>query len=84
LRLCEILRTRAQGARSLGRNKNNNSGMGPMKKIWPAGTLRSNRAAACWHWLATGSLILFMFGSFAERAWVLLNSDLGQLVRRLH
>jgi len=55
-----------------------------MAKKWPAGTLRSNRAAACWHWLATSSLILFMFGTFAQRAWVLLNSDAGQLVRRLH
>ena len=55
-----------------------------MKKEWPAGILRSNRAAACWRWLATSSLILFFLGTFAQRAWVLLNSDVGQLVRRLH
>ena len=55
-----------------------------MKAKWPAGTLRSTRAAACWRWLATSSLILFVFGTFAQRAWVLLNSDVGQLVRRLH
>jgi hypothetical protein len=58
--------------------------MGLMKKKWPAGTLPSNLAAPCWHRLATSSLILFLFGTLAQRAWVLLNSDVVQLVRRLH
>ncbi len=33
--------------------------------------------------LLASSLILYLLGSVAQRAWVLLNSDVAQLVRRL-
>jgi hypothetical protein len=34
--------------------------------------------------LVTNSLILYLLGNVAQRAWLLLNSDVGQLIRRLH
>ena len=34
--------------------------------------------------LVTNSLILYLLGNVAQRAWLLLNSDVSQLLRRLH
>lgn len=34
--------------------------------------------------LLTNSLILYLVAVASHRAWVLLNSDVSQLVRRLH
>ncbi len=34
--------------------------------------------------LVTNSLILYLLGNAAQRAWLLLNSDVSQLIRRLH
>ena len=34
--------------------------------------------------LLTSSLILYLAAVAAQRTWVLLNSDVGQLLRRLH
>jgi hypothetical protein len=37
----------------------------------------------CARRLVASSLILYFIGSFAQRAWLLLNSDMGQLIRRV-
>ncbi len=34
--------------------------------------------------LLTASLILYLAASAANRTWVLLNSDVGDLIRRIH
>lgn len=34
--------------------------------------------------LLTSSLVLYLLAVAGQRAWVLLNSDVGQLSRRLH
>ena len=34
--------------------------------------------------LVASSLILYLLGTVAQRARLLLNSDVGQLIRRLH
>lgn len=34
--------------------------------------------------LLTSSLVLYLLAVASQRAWVLLNSDVGHLLRRLH
>jgi len=36
------------------------------------------------HRLVTGSLMLYLAATLAQRTWELLNSDVGVLLRRLH
>jgi hypothetical protein len=49
----------------------------------PGRTLRTtlHDAAAA---LVSSSLILYLAAVAAQRTWVVLNSDVGQLLRRLH
>jgi hypothetical protein len=61
--------------------------MRPMENLWPAKGAR----ARCRELATTGvqrlvasSLILYLIVAMAQRAWTLLNSDVGELVRRLH
>jgi len=55
-----------------------------MHSKWPAATPRPKLTPAFVQRLATSSLILFLLGAVAQRTWVLLNSDVAQLIRRLH
>jgi hypothetical protein len=48
----------------------------------PAAAGRHGTVAALLQRLVSGSLILFVVGSLAQRTWVLLNSDVGQILRR--
>jgi hypothetical protein len=49
----------------------------------PAAAGRRAAGAGFLQRVLAGSLILFVLGSVAQRTWVLLNSDLGQILRRL-
>jgi hypothetical protein len=58
-----------------------------MKAGRPAGSRRAARARtleALVHELLDNSLVLYLAAFAAQRAWVLLNSDVLQLLRRLH
>lgn len=49
----------------------------------PVGALsRPNIVVECARRLLASSLILYMMVWIGQRAWVLLNSDIGQLIRR--
>ncbi|MBP1689325.1 MAG: hypothetical protein H6Q33_5468 [Deltaproteobacteria bacterium] len=58
-----------------------------MDNLWPAkgARLRCRELAATGvQRLVASSLILYLIVATAQRAWALLNSDVGELVRRLH
>jgi len=55
-----------------------------MKKNGPGERLPASLAEGYLQQLLTSSLILYLIGNIAQRAWLLLNSDVGQLIRRLH
>jgi hypothetical protein len=49
----------------------------------PGRTLRASLHGAA-ATLVSSSLILYLAAVVAQRTWVVLNSDIGQLLRRLH
>ena len=58
-----------------------------MENLWPAKGARvrcRELAASGVQRLVASSLILYLIVATAQRAWALLNSDVGELVRRLH
>ena len=58
-----------------------------MDNLWPAKGARlrcRDLAATGVQRLVASSLILYLIVATAQRAWALLNSDVGELVRRLH
>jgi len=72
--------------RTLDRNKNN-TGMRPMENLWPAKGARvrcRELAAAGVQRLVASSLMIYLIVASAQRAWALLNSDVGVLVGRMH
>ncbi len=54
-----------------------------MKGYRADGTSYTRLTAECARRLLASSLILYLVGCVAQRAWVLLNADVVQLVRRL-
>ena len=61
--------------------------MRPKDNLWPAKGARlrcRDLAATGVQRLVASSLILYLIVATAQRAWALLNSDVGELVRRLH
>ena len=58
-----------------------------MDNLWPAKGARvrcRELAASGVQRLVASSLILYLVVATAQRAWTLLNSDVGELMRRLH
>jgi len=58
-----------------------------MENLWPVRGARSTcreLALAGMRRMVASSLILFLAAGTAHRAWTLLNSDVGELMRRLH
>ena len=58
-----------------------------MESHWPAKGARARyreMAATGVQHLVASSLILYLVVATAQRAWTLLNSDVGELMRRLH
>ena len=58
-----------------------------MEKLWSARGARAGcreLATARMERLLANSLILYLAATTAQHAWRLLNSDVGELVRRLH
>jgi hypothetical protein len=50
------------------------------------GALPSGRAGTPWsgaiHWLMDNSVVLYLAAIASHRVWVVLNADLGELLRR--
>jgi hypothetical protein len=72
--------------RTLDGNKNN-TGMRPMDNLWPAKGARvrcRELAASGVQRLVASSLMIYLVVASAQRVWALLNSDVGELVRRMH
>ena len=58
-----------------------------MENLWPAKGVRircRELAASGVQRLIASSLVIYLIVASAQRAWALLNSDVGELVRRLH
>ena len=58
-----------------------------MENLWPAKGARARcreLAASGMQRLVASSLMIYLIVASAQRAWALLNSDVGELVRRLH
>ena len=58
-----------------------------MENLWPAkgaGVRCRALAAAGVQRLVASSLMIYLIVASAQRAWALLNSDVGELVRRMH
>ena len=58
-----------------------------MGDLWPAKGLRircRELAASGVQRLVASSLVIYLIVASAQRAWALLNSDVGELMRRLH
>jgi len=58
-----------------------------MEDLWPAKGVRvrcRELAAVGVQRLVASSLVIYLIVASAQRAWALLNSDVGELVRRLH
>jgi hypothetical protein len=54
-----------------------------MEYLWPAKGARALAWAGVQR-LVASSLILYLAAETAQRAWTLLNSDVGELMRRMH
>ena len=58
-----------------------------MENLWPAKGARvwcRELAAAGAQRLVASSLMIYLIVASVQRAWALLNSDVGELMRRLH
>jgi hypothetical protein len=54
--------------------------------MYPAWQRRGRSRIAltnCITWMIANSLILYLAGMFVQRIWALLQSDIGQLIRRV-
>lgn len=57
-----------------------------MGSYYPARQRRGQRRIALSNgitWMLRNSLVLYFAAIFAQRIWTLLNSDIGQLIRRM-
>jgi len=58
-----------------------------MENLWPAKGTRvrcRELAVTGMQRLVASSLILYLIVATGQRAWAMLNSDVGELLRRLH
>jgi len=58
-----------------------------MKEGWPVGSRQvagASKAGRLVGGLLDNSLVFYLFAFAAQRAWVILNSDVLHLVRRMH
>jgi len=58
-----------------------------MENLWPAKGVRircRELAASGVQRLIASSLVIYLIVASAQRAWALLNSDVGILLRRMH
>ncbi len=83
-KLCQYRHHCGARRRSFG-NKQQEQGVEAMGSLYPAGERRRSSRGALANGITrmmTNSLFVYFAANFAQRSWALLNSDVGQFIRR--